>query len=95
MFQLLALLAVIVGAVAVFGVSWWLERVLGWLGLRFVIGGAILLVVAVLGFARGDRLLPLLFVVQATGFYYHARWLRSTAEEGGIGSQVSQVRPES
>lgn len=83
MFQLLALLAVTVGAMAFFGTSWWLERMLGWLGLRFVVVGTMLLVVAVLGIARGERLLPFLFVVQSIGFYYHARRLRSTAQEGG------------
>jgi len=78
---LLNVLGIVLAGFALFGVSMALERVLDRPGLGHQMASGALLVFAALGFYRGDQLLPTLFVLQAVGFLYHARWRRHVAAE--------------
>jgi hypothetical protein len=74
----LLLLAPIVGAVAFLVIAWWLERFTRRPGLFFLIIGVAGIGGAGLAFVRGIWWLSLLFLLQAIGFLYLARFRHTT-----------------
>ena len=84
MTELLQVGLVVAAGIAMVGLTWWLERAMRRPGLSLFIGGIILLATAAAGFARGYRVLPLLFSTQAVGFLYIARWQRRTSAERAV-----------
>lgn len=83
----LGLLLIVVGAVAglllVFGLERWLRQP-GLANLFVAVG---LVVAAGLGLNDGQRLLPILFLLQAPGFLYFA-WLRRTRATGAAAADA-------
>lgn len=76
---LLKVLGILLAGFALFALFMVLEKSLKRPGLAHVLASIGLVVGAVLGFTTGQRLLPALFIAQAVGFLYHARWQRSLA----------------
>ena len=70
---LFVLVPILCGA-AFFGIVWGLERVTRRPGLTFLITGLAQIGIAAVGFTQGYLLLSLLFLLQAIGFLYFARW---------------------
>ena len=83
---LLGILLILLAAGAFVALAFWLERKLRQPGLGFLLGAVALLGGSVLGFVNGQRLLPSLFVLQAIGFLYSARWRRSEARTTRVGA---------
>jgi hypothetical protein len=77
--ELLEAAMLVAAGIALWGLTWWLERVTRRPGLSFFIGAVTLLATAAAGFARGNWGLPLLFSIQAVGFLYIGRWRRRTS----------------
>ena len=83
---LLSLLLILLAAGAFVALAYWLERRLRRPGLGSLLGAVALLVGSALGFVAGQRLLPSLFVLQAIGFLYSARWRRAEARTARTGA---------
>lgn len=76
---LVSLLGIFVAAVAIIVVAWWTERALRRPGLAFVILGVLMVVGALPSLLDGNRVLPILFVVQGISFLYFAHWRSAQA----------------
>jgi hypothetical protein len=76
---LLQLLGIILAGFASFGIVYVLEKRLRRPGLAFLVVALAMLTAATLGFLRGNRLLPALFLLQGIGFLYSANWRRTVA----------------
>ncbi len=80
-----ALLFIVLGALATLGLFFGLERWARKPGLAFLFVGCTTVLAAGLGIATEKRLLPILFLLQAVGFFYLARWRwtgRRSASQG-------------
>lgn len=77
--ELITLGLIVLAGFGVFILAWWAERSTRRPGLAAFIAGFLALIGAAIGIAAGRRLLPALFVIQAIGFFYHARWKRSAS----------------
>jgi CHASE2 domain-containing sensor protein len=86
MHPLLGLLLILLAAGAFVAFAYWLERRLRQPGLGVLLGAAAMLAGSALGFVAGQRLLPSLFILQALGFLYSARWRRSEARKASTGA---------
>lgn len=78
---LVLLLGICLAAAAMFALFVAVERWLRRPGLAFLLAAVSGVVVAAFSFADGKRLVPTLLILQAIGFFVHARWLRSVARE--------------
>ena len=76
---LLGILLICAAAGTFVALVFWLERALRQPGLGFLLTAAVMAIGAALGFANGQKLLPILFLLQVPGFGYSAHLRRTKA----------------
>lgn len=88
MSPLVGLLVIVLSAFAVVGLCFWLERRLRLPGLAFLLAAVSCAIGGVLGLMNGQRLLPILFLLQIPGFLYSAHARRTAARAGQADAQL-------
>lgn len=89
MSPLVGLLVILLSAVAAVGLFFWLERRLRLPGLAFLAAALSCIIGGVLGLMNGQRLLPILFLLQVPGFLYSAHARRTAARATQAGTQAA------
>jgi CHASE2 domain-containing sensor protein len=69
---LVGLALIVMAGFGLFGLVWWIERSTRRPGLAAFIGGFLVLIGAAASLSVGQRLLPLIFALQALIFFYQA-----------------------
>lgn len=83
MSPLVGLLVIMLSAFAAVGLVFWLERRLRQPGLAFLLVALGTTIGGVLGLVNGQRLVPILLLLQAPGFLYSAHARRTAARAAG------------